>query len=362
MNHQKIVLAALLASLFGPAMAEEVQAVVTPPPAKTGDTSGAMVFHFDSAHGNAKTGTIVMRMNTIKNAPYRAEEVTERLQNLGDGNQIARRTTTMRYRDSAGRTREETRNENGETVVTINDPVAGQNLVLRPQSRTAMKITGPGQEARIAADIARAQSEAAREQVEQMRKDGSLPTVERRKLADGSEEIIVKRVERIDGQARARIQQDVRIQASQALAANSASAAANSAALRNLRIQLAPLTRGAFEDAQWSAKATVKDLGTREFDGVKAEGKLRSYEIPAGAIGNRNPIVVSDETWYAPDLQVTVFTKHSDPRSGDFVFKLDKLKREEPPAALFAVPADYTVTDPLAQARARVERSERKER
>jgi hypothetical protein len=57
-----------------------------------------------------------------------------------------------------------------------------------------------------------------------------------------------------------------------------------------------------------------------------------------------------------------VFTKHSDPRSGDFVFKLDKLRREEPPAALFTVPADYTVTDPLAQARARVERSERKQK
>jgi hypothetical protein len=57
-----------------------------------------------------------------------------------------------------------------------------------------------------------------------------------------------------------------------------------------------------------------------------------------------------------------VFTKHSDPRSGDFVFKLGKLKREEPPAALFTVPADYTVTDPLAQARVRVERSERNER
>jgi len=363
MNHQKIVLAALLAGLFGPAMAEEIQAGATAPPAKTGDSSGPLVFHFDSAHGNAKTGTIVMRMNTIKNAPYSAEEVTERLQNLGDGNQIARRTTTMRYRDSAGRTREESRSENGETVVTINDPVAGQSLVLRPQSRTAMKIAGPSQDARMAADVARAHADAARqaseagraaaraarEQVEQMRKDGSLPTVERHKLADGSEEVIVKRVERVDPQARERIQQDVRIQVSQAMAANSA-------ALRNLQIQLAPLTRGAFGDAQWSSKATVKDLGTREFDGVKAEGKLRSYEIPAGAIGNRNPIVVSDETWYAPDLQVTVFTKHSDPRSGDFVFKLDKLKREEPPAALFTIPADYTVTDPLAQARARKEK------
>jgi hypothetical protein len=345
MTHQKIVLAALLASLFAPAMADEAP---TRPaqPAAAGGVQDPMVFHFDSATMDARHGITVMRLNTARNAPYSAEVVTERTQNLGDGNQIARRTTSMRYRDSAGRTREETRGENGETVVSINDPVAGQSLVLRPDSRTAMKIGGAGQEARIAADAGRAAAAAAREQVEKMRRDGSFPTVERRTLADGSEEIIVKRVERIDGQARERIQQDVRIQALQPLAANAA-------ALRNVQIQLAPLTRGAFGDAQWAAKATTKDLGTREFDGVKAEGKLRSYAIPAGAIGNRNPIVVSDESWYAPELQVTVYTRHSDPRSGDVVFRLEKLKREEPPAALFAVPADYTVTDPLAEARAR---------
>lgn len=361
MTHQKIILGALLAGLFAPALADEAQAPApAPAPAQAADSRGAMVFHFDSMTMNPRTGDTVMHLNTIRNAPYSAEMVTERLQKLGDGNQISRRTAKMVYRDSAGRTREDSDNENGETMVSINDPVAGQSLVLSPASHTAIKIVNFSQDARIAAETARARAEAARQsadagraaaeaaraQVEQMRKDGTLPTVERRKLTDGSEEIIVKRVERVDGKARERIQQDVRIEAPQALAANAAS-------LRNLQIQLAPLTRGAFGDARWAANAATRDLGTREFDGVKAEGKLRSYEIPAGAIGNRNPIVVSDETWYAPDLQVTVYTKHSDPRSGDFIFRLDKLKREDPPAALFAIPAGYTVTDPMAQARGR---------
>jgi hypothetical protein len=44
-----------------------------------------------------------------------------------------------------------------------------------------------------------------------------------------------------------------------------------------------------------------------------------------------------------------VYTKHSDPRSGDTVFRLDNLKREEPAANLFSVPSDYTVKDPLAK-------------
>jgi hypothetical protein len=101
----------------------------------------------------------------------------------------------------------------------------------------------------------------------------------------------------------------------------------------------------AMNDAKWKKNTLTKDLGGKTIDGVKAEGKLRSYEIPAGEIGNRNPIVVSDETWYAPELQITLYTKHSDPRSGDTVFRLENIKREEPAAALFGVPADYTVKD-----------------
>jgi hypothetical protein len=61
--------------------------------------------------------------------------------------------------------------------------------------------------------------------------------------------------------------------------------------------------------------------------------------------------VVSDESWYAPELQVTVYSKHSDPRSGERVYRLANLKREEPAASLFAVPADYTVKDPLLKLR-----------
>jgi hypothetical protein len=180
-----------------------------------------------------------------------------------------------------------------------------------------------------------------------MRRDGSLPTVERHKLADGKEEIIVKRVIRADGAAAPRPTEDVRIALETGLNAQ-----------RDLQTRLAPLAASAFGDMKWSKNATTKDLGSRDFNGIKAEGKLRSYEIPAGEIGNRNPIVVSDESWYAPDLQVTVYTKHSDPRSGDTVFRLDNLKREEPAASLFAVPSDYTVKDPLAKLAAKGDKAQ----
>jgi hypothetical protein len=55
---------------------------------------------------------------------------------------------------------------------------------------------------------------------------------------------------------------------------------------------------------------------------------------------------------------VTVYTKHSDPRSGDIVFRLDNLKREEPAASLFAVPSDYTVREPLARLAAKADKAQ----
>jgi hypothetical protein len=120
--------------------------------------------------------------------------------------------------------------------------------------------------------------------------------------------------------------------------------------------RVAPMIAGALGEHKWASKAEKKELGTREFNGVKATGIQRSYEIPAGEIGNRNAIVVSTETWTSPELQAVVYRKHTDPRMGESVFRLEGLKREEPAASLFAVPSDYTIKDPMEAVRARVEK------
>jgi hypothetical protein len=104
---------------------------------------------------------------------------------------------------------------------------------------------------------------------------------------------------------------------------------------------------GAAADAKWSRNTSTRDLGTRNFFGVAAKGVQRSYQIPAGAIGNRQPITVSNETWTAPDLQIIVYHKRSDPRSGALVYQLASLSRTEPAPALFTVPSDYSVRDPM---------------
>ena len=275
----------------------------------------------------APDGTLIARMQPVRNAPYSAHAIRERQQALADGNQINdRRRPTAYYRDSAGRTRQEIVNDQGELqTVTINDPVANLTWILKPRERVAIRID-------------------RNRPAKQMRNNGTMQPVERRNTPDGMDEVIVRRVERINPEAHQRTQEDVRIQVPKASADN------------GLGMRLAPLAN-AIDDAKWSAKTVTKDLGTRDFGGIRAEGKLRSYEIPAGAIGNRNPIVVSDETWTAPDLQVTVYTKHSDPRSGDVVFRLENVKREEPAAALFTVPADYTMREPDAHWRDKVGRA-----
>jgi len=233
----------------------------------------------------------------VKHAPYSAVVDQETQRDLADGNQITTRISTRHYRDSHGNTRQETRSANGEVQsITIQTAADNANYTLVPMAKLAMKISQGRLNAKAAAAGAAAGS-AIKSRIETERKDG--------------EEIIIKR------------------------------AAPNS----NTYTNILPFIAGAYGDMKWAAKAITKDLGAKDIDGIKAEGKLRSYEIPAGEVGNRKPIMVTDENWYSPELQVTLYSKHSDPRTGVILYRLTKLKRGEQAAALFSVPSDYTVND-----------------
>ena len=88
-----------------------------------------------------------------------------------------------------------------------------------------------------------------------------------------------------------------------------------------------------------------EDLGTQTIAGVTAQGTRITRTIPAGQIGNEKPITIVRETWYSNDLQTTVMSKRNDPWSGETTYTLTNIQRTEPAASLFAVPADYTVTE-----------------
>jgi len=88
---------------------------------------------------------------------------------------------------------------------------------------------------------------------------------------------------------------------------------------------------------------TTTSLGTQTINGVQAEGTRTTRTIPAGQIGNANPVVITSERWYSPDLQTVVMSKRSDPFAGETTFQLTNIQRQEPDASLFQVPSDYTM-------------------
>jgi hypothetical protein len=90
---------------------------------------------------------------------------------------------------------------------------------------------------------------------------------------------------------------------------------------------------------------TTESLGKQTIEGVEAEGTRSTITIPAGRIGNDRPLKVVSERWYSPELQIVVLSKHSDPFAGENIYRLTGISREEPPLTLFAVPADFRITE-----------------
>jgi hypothetical protein len=89
----------------------------------------------------------------------------------------------------------------------------------------------------------------------------------------------------------------------------------------------------------------TETLAARTIEGVRAEGTRATTTIPADAIGNELPIVITSEEWTSPDLHVLVLTRHNDPRSGESTYRLVNIVRAEPDASLFQVPSDYTIRE-----------------
>jgi hypothetical protein len=96
--------------------------------------------------------------------------------------------------------------------------------------------------------------------------------------------------------------------------------------------------------AEPGSERKVENLGTQEINGVTATGKRVTVTIPANTIGNQLPIVTTNETWYSPELKTIVQSKRDDPRFGENTFSLTNIQKGEPPADLFQVPGDYTIT------------------
>ncbi|MDP9339278.1 MAG: hypothetical protein M3P45_10460 [Acidobacteriota bacterium] len=99
------------------------------------------------------------------------------------------------------------------------------------------------------------------------------------------------------------------------------------------------------QQAEASGALKKESLGTRMMNGVNAEGTRITHTIAVGEIGNDKPMQVVSERWYSPELQTVVKSSRTDPRFGTTTFLLTNIQKTEPAAALFSVPADYTVKE-----------------
>ena len=260
----------------------------------------------------------------VKNAPYTAEAISESVQTLPDGNRIVRKSATLLARDTAGRTRQE-RKDGGRAGIYLYDPMEGRTVVLNERTRTAIPIPrAPSPPEPPAPPLPPVPPAGAVPPMPPMGGPGASGTA-----GVGGEpgRVVVRRNRNADGTGKG---EDVQVEVVRVTRGDADGAMPPMPPLPPLTLPLLP--RG---------KGETKSLGTREFDGIKAEGTMTSHTIPAGQIGNEKPIVVTSERWFSPELFIVVYAKTSDPRAGDTIYRVTNVKRGEPPAELFKVPADY---------------------
>jgi hypothetical protein len=254
----------------------------------------------------AKQVTVFVRSESavmgpaVKGAPYSAEEVTESTQVLADGTRIHNQSKTTVYRDGEGRIRRD-----GPDQITIWDPVAGASYFLDPQAQTARKVRVGivGTKVHPAGTVSVTTSS----------------TMSKTITVSGT-------------------------------AASTEKPAAEELAAERVQIDRLAMPDGLSSMAIYTRRATgtagnKESLGTQTMEGVNAEGSRTTSTIEAGAVGNDRPIQVVSERWYSPDLQTAVMTRRNDPRTGEEIFRLTNIRRAEPGAYLFQVPAGYRMVD-----------------
>jgi hypothetical protein len=230
---------------------------------------------------------------TVKGAPYSAEATTETIQTLSDGNRIIRKNSATIYRDSEGRTRREqtltaigqwTAAGDPRTTIFINDPVARVNYTLDPKAQTARKMAIP---------------------------------------------------QFMPGDTFTRV-----------FAPGAPPPPPNAGAAPGVRVfeRTAPAPAPNTEPLE-RQQPKVESLGKQVIEGVEAEGTRTTFTIPAGKIGNEREINIVTERWYSPELQVVVYSKKTDPMSGETTYRLTNINRDEPQRSLFEVPAGYKIKE-----------------
>lgn len=291
----------------------------------------------------------------VKGAPYCADATHETIQPLADGNRIYRKQVSRLCRDSEGRTRQEVEH-NGKRSIFLNDPVAKEHWALDPDAKTARNL-------RIAFNTnfnfsfgdGTGLSGLGERVREITRRIGSEGTPPRPPAAPAPQAVpvppvppapaLIKETESTDEKGRVRRDVEVRV-----IRLNDGDRVVTTTAptapmppmpaLAGMPAVPAPVQLRALTLAP-RGPGVLSPLGSKEIEGVKVNGERTTWTVEAGKLGNEKPMVTTREVWTSPDLMLTVSSRDFDPRTGEVTYKLSNIKRGEPDASLFKVPADY---------------------
>ena len=225
----------------------------------------------------------------VQGAPYSATITNESVQTLTDGNRIVQTSTGTIARDSQGRTRQDAplppignlSAANAPHIVFIQDPVAQTSYTLDLTDKTAQKMPA----FTVATGAA--------------------------SLTDGP----------VQGVVAMRVGDDASMPPPPAMFIQ-----------RSLAIND-------------PSEVSTEDLGSQTMEGLVVNGTRATRTIPAGQIGNEEPISIVTEVWTSPDLKTVVYSKRTDPRMGEQTFRLTNIVRTEPDPSLFTVPTDFKIVD-----------------
>ncbi|HUE44598.1 MAG TPA: hypothetical protein VMP12_13570 [Candidatus Sulfotelmatobacter sp.] len=92
-------------------------------------------------------------------------------------------------------------------------------------------------------------------------------------------------------------------------------------------------------------QVVVDELGTKTMEGVLVRGLLRTRTVPANDSGTGKIVEITDEYWYSDELRLNMAVRHEDPRTGQQIVTVTKLRREEPDPDTFEIPAGYKIVD-----------------
>jgi hypothetical protein len=242
-----------------------------------------------------------MDVPPVKGSPFCATVTTDHTQAFADGNRIHSSDSSTLCRDAQGRTRREAglnllgagAQSPGGKIVTILDPVAGFRYVLDSENKVAHRTAISSSPHPAGAGI-------------KVTGPGGLPPK--------GDVIFFQHV---------------------------AGPGPNVGTQENI------FFKRAGQAADEPTPAT-ENLGDQTIDGIHATGTRMTTTIPAGKMGNEQPIMVTSERWYSPELKATVLTKHSDPWAGELKTQFTNVNTSEPDSSLFLVPGDYKIMDEKA--------------